>query len=318
MRSRCVHADCARCGKKTRSAADAAGGGTVRLAVILLLLILPSASAQRRRNAPTVVSLPDQLFDTKDGNILFHELVLRDHLVADIVLGLELDGRVSNQTSHTFRNLRCAASFRDAGGSEITNIPLYYQALAKGASAKLGLAGYPERVTLQRQAHKFEIKCDLWTFVTKHVLRMVKPVISDLFQFENDDLAIRFAQSRESIGFVVQNKTQEPIKVDWNQISFVDAFGSAHGITHAGIKYVDAKAPKQPSTIPPGAKLEDLIAPADNVYFAGGQWHVHPLMADAPLGAALMDKQISVFMPLEIKGMPQNFNFVFKIVGVEY
>jgi uncharacterized protein YcfL len=61
---------------------------------------------------------------------------------------------------------------------------------------------------------------------TKHGFIMVKPQESRDLVFEDQSIKIRFSLSEKQIAIVLQNKMYSPIKVDWNNISYVDIAGS--------------------------------------------------------------------------------------------
>ena len=61
----------------------------------------------------------------------------------------------------------------------------------------------------------------------------------------------------------LNNKTDNPIKIDWNQVSYVDISGMSHRIIHSGVKYIGRENPQSPTIIPPTAKIADIVFPTD-------------------------------------------------------
>jgi hypothetical protein len=88
-------------------------------------------------------------------------------------------------------------------------------------------------------------------------------------------------------------------------------------VVHKGIKLADRLASKAPALIPPGAKLEDLIVPVENIELVSGEWLTHSLLLPGPDGLSSIGSEFQVFMPLEIGGATRNYTFVFKILGAE-
>jgi len=87
-------------------------------------------------------------------------------------------------------------------------------------------------------------------------------------------------------------------------------------VIHKGVKLADRQASKPPSMVPPKAKIEDIIVPVENVEFANGEWLTHDLFLNGPTALKMVGQDFSIFMPLEIGGTTKNYNFAFKITGV--
>jgi hypothetical protein len=77
---------------------------------------------------------------------------------------------------------------------------------------------------------------------------------------------------RKQIAITVENNSDEPIEIVWNDSSFVDINRSAKRIFHSGVKYSDREQTLPNTTVPPLAKVEDAVIPTANVYFAEGRY----------------------------------------------
>jgi hypothetical protein len=119
------------------------------------------------------------------------------------------------------------------------------------------------------------------------------------------------------VAFTLLNKTDNPIKVDWNQVSFVDDSGSAHKVIHQGIRLIQRDEPMVATTVPPGAKVSDYMYPSDLVLRLGGDWVTPPLLPKGERAAAMRGKKLSVFLPLEINGAAKNYSFESVIKDVQ-
>lgn len=131
-------------------------------------------------------------------------------------------------------------------------------------------------------------------------------------------LRIQFSlPANKQLAFSLKNKTDNPIKVDWNQLSFVDTDGKAHKIMHQGVRFMERDRQQPATTIPPGASVEDFVYPSDEVRLIGSSWSTPMLFPEAPKAAAFKGKSFSLFMPLEINGETKNYNFVFTIEDIQ-
>jgi len=138
--------------------------------------------------------------------------------------------------------------------------------------------------------------------------------------YQDSDLRVRFSVGKGEIDFTLENKTDGPIDIDWNRISYVDAFGQAHKIIHSGVKYIDRAQALSPTTVPPNSKVEDMIFPSDFIYYIEGQyggWNRRPLFPEGPGAGILKGKYFSVFMPLRIKNKEREYNFRFRVAEVK-
>ena len=168
---------------------------------------------------------------------------------------------------------------------------------------------------------KFDIVFRDGTYPAFYVFSLVKPSVSPTLTHEDDFLLATFSipsnTENNPIAFKLKNKSENPVAIDWNQVSYVDVDGKAHKVVHEGTRLVDKDKPLPASIIPPGAALEDFVFPSDRVVLLGGQWIQQMLLPYAPAAEVLKGKTFSVFMPLEINGSKKNYNFVFAIDDIK-
>jgi hypothetical protein len=127
--------------------------------------------------------------------------------------------------------------------------------------------------------------------------------------------------SKQQLGFVLKNKTDEPIEIDWNKVAFVDVTGESHKVIHSGVKFNERSQPLVATTIPPSARIEDIVFPSDYVYFREGQyggWSEYPLFPDGEKAAPYKGQIFTIFMPMKVNGVVKNYSFKFKITDVEF
>lgn len=156
----------------------------------------------------------------------------------------------------------------------------------------------------------------------EYAFRLINPASSASTDFEDDLLRISFVLNRNQFGFTLFNKTDEPIRFDWDKLAYVDANGESHRVIHAGIRYIERDRPQAPTIVPPNAKVSDLIFPVDYIRWQSGisrvgDWKVEGILPRAELATEYRGKRLSIFMPLEINGKFKNYNFVFEIDVVD-
>ena len=125
--------------------------------------------------------------------------------------------------------------------------------------------------------------------------------------FNDGKLAIEFTFSQKELDFEMKNLTSDPIKIIWDEVSFVQ-YGEGKRIFHKGVKYTERNNPQVPTIIPSGTTYSDLICPTDNVYFSQGyyvnalanepsQWITHDLWITSDRGKLDVEQHL-----MQLKG----------------
>jgi len=156
--------------------------------------------------------------------------------------------------------------------------------------------------------------------------KIVKPIENSQMAFSDKYISIAFAlretwykgvegmsqyDNFEGVSFILRNKTNEMMTIDWNKISFKDYTGSSgNAIMHTGIKYKDCSSFKNPTIIPPRGKLNDIITPCYAVNFSryNPRWEVHML----PSPRKLPNVIFGFYMPIKIGDKEHNYEFDFR------
>ena len=116
------------------------------------------------------------------------------------------------------------------------------------------------------------------------------------------------------------------MKIIWDEAAYIDQNGSTQKVMHSGVKYTDRNSSQPPSVIIRGAQIEDVVIPNDNVYYISGQyggWRIRPLFQSFAANQAELNtvssqyvgKEIRVLLPIEIKGVTNDYIFNFKVDG---
>jgi hypothetical protein len=145
---------------------------------------------------------------------------------------------------------------------------------------------------------------------------LVKPVAANDISFSDKYISVAWDISENQVGFTLTNKTNEPIKINWDQASFVDINGSSKQVIHSGVRYINRDSPQVPTIIPPTAKLNEIIVPKTNIYYGYSNWKVEPIFPEGPLAKSYANKEFSVFLPLEIEGKSKYYSFTFRINNI--
>jgi hypothetical protein len=92
------------------------------------------------------------------------------------------------------------------------------------------------------------------------------------YSYEDGLIKIIWLPLRTQFSFTLTNKSEHSMKIVWDEAVYVNENGSSQKVFHSGVKYTDRSNSQPPTTIVKGAKIDDLVMPTDNAYFASGQY----------------------------------------------
>jgi hypothetical protein len=164
-----------------------------------------------------------------------------------------------------------------------------------------------------------------------------KPTPSDRIAFEDENIAVSFDVRHKEIYFTLANKTDGAIQIVWDSSSYVDAEGSSHKVLHKiqdsldGYNDYQASKRQSPSTIGPGAQLNDYLFPVDyviittesdttnsasgvNVTSTTTTFNRKPLLPQLLDNAQkIVGKSLKVSLAMQIDGSARQYDFEFEI-----
>jgi hypothetical protein len=112
-------------------------------------------------------------------------------------------------------------------------------------------------------------------YIPKGTILLVDRDLQFGFGFSSLDLASHegsVSSAPLGLSLVVRNGSARGVTIDWNAVTIIDHMGRARGVIHRGVKMADRSGILAPSTIPPGAILEDFVYPKELLSFSGGRY----------------------------------------------
>lgn len=120
------------------------------------------------------------------------------------------------------------------------------------------------------------------------------------------------------------------MKINWDDISYMDYHGNVSRIMHKGVKYSEREKPQGSISIPKGGRISDIIVPVVNVYFDSGvsglvpaQWKQTAMipcyykkkeaMENDIANKVWIGRKIKVLFPIEIEGVKNDYSFEFTV-----
>lgn len=147
----------------------------------------------------------------------------------------------------------------------------------------------------------------------------------DKYRYEDDYIDIVWYVSSKRLNFTLKNKSDHSLKINWDDISYVDIKGQVGRVMHSGVKYTDRNNSQPATTIPKGASISDILVPTNNVYYESGLYaggwrekYLIPcvyqtkdaLNAEA---SSYVGKSMIVLMPIMIENVQNDYTFKFNI-----
>lgn len=157
---------------------------------------------------------------------------------------------------------------------------------------------------------------------------------SSVMTFTDDKIDASFAVGLKSISFTIKNKTDDAMKIIWDESSIVQ-FGKTHKVMHSGVKYIDRNGAQTPSIIPAHASIDDIVLPTDNIYYLEGTysqyysntggWKERDLFSSSDLNKeefknmilSFKGQKFSLYLPIQTQGKTLDYNFNFIVRNVE-
>lgn len=151
-----------------------------------------------------------------------------------------------------------------------------------------------------------------------NVYSMVEPVVSSDKTYRDENIAVRFWIDEKKIHLRLENLTGEPLVIDWARGEFVNVDGLKYPIANIDSIFTGARAEPPSTTVPPGGRIADLVAPVANVeQLEEWTWYVYPLFNLVDESA--YDARGKIFglnLPVMAKGGWRTYAFRFEVTNV--
>ena len=142
------------------------------------------------------------------------------------------------------------------------------------------------------------------------------------YKYEDDFVDMTWYVTADRFMFDLKNKTNYSIKINWDEVTYVDANGEAKRVIHQGVKYTNRNETQAITTIPRGAKVSDFLVPSDNIVYSNNiGWYeknIIPVSFNTREGAEqaldiYKGQKMSIMMPLQIENIQNDYMFEFEI-----
>lgn len=147
------------------------------------------------------------------------------------------------------------------------------------------------------------------------------------YSYKDDIISVMWSPGLYDMAFRLENLSNQTIKLNWDEVTYIDENKESHKIMHTGIKYIDCEKPQTASMIIGGGHIDDIIAPCDNIHYAYGKWEKRALFPVKTRNDKtgdflentrhLIGKTTQVYLPLYIGGNRSEYIFSFEITDIQ-
>jgi hypothetical protein len=146
------------------------------------------------------------------------------------------------------------------------------------------------------------------------------------FILEDGLMRITWSVEKSRLPFVLENKTDQPIRRLWDDVILLDLSGAPHKVMHKDVPYAKRGDLQDPTTIAPGESLEDYILAINLAYQeSNAEWQEDSFLTPYRRGTreelepALKNigRSFVVVLSLEAQGDVHEYVFTFRVRDVE-
>ena len=128
--------------------------------------------------------------------------------------------------------------------------------------------------------------------------------------YEDDFIKIIWRPALTEFSFTLENKSDNSIKIIWDEAVYIDEDNSSLKVMHSGVKYVDGEKAQPLTVIAKKTKINDLVIPVDNIHqYSDGGWYKSPLFSVQKSA----EKTVKILLPIQIQETINEYIFSFKI-----
>lgn len=94
-----------------------------------------------------------------------------------------------------------------------------------------------------------------------------EPHTTESMYYEDNTIAIKWSKGIDKMIFILHNKSNRSISINWNNSSWVGTDLKAEKFMHSGVKYINKDEEQANTIIPPNSRIDEIVLPNSSVYF---------------------------------------------------
>jgi hypothetical protein len=138
------------------------------------------------------------------------------------------------------------------------------------------------------------------------------------YAYEDDLFRSIWSASEGGWDLVLYNKSERPLMIDWDEVSYIDVDNIGHSVLSSSTKYSERNEPQTPSVIPRRGNITERLFSATHIYQSStGEWAKRPLWPiDFSEAQRYKGKTVRLIIPFSVDGLTAQYEFNFTIKDV--
>ncbi|MBM3262476.1 MAG: hypothetical protein FJY97_03500 [candidate division Zixibacteria bacterium] len=152
--------------------------------------------------------------------------------------------------------------------------------------------------------------------VYTYAYTLTGPVSHNLLEYRDTLAFCRLIPREKEIGVEVYNLSDNPVRIDWDEVRFVDPEGNAHPVLHELVPLADGVRRQTPSVIPPQGMLSDAITPKPYVYADITGWERKSIFPRSEAAMRMKGQTFGVILPVRQETVVTTYSLSFAVSDV--
>lgn len=141
------------------------------------------------------------------------------------------------------------------------------------------------------------------------------------YRYEDDYIDIVWYVGLKEFYFNLTNKSENTLKINWDDVSYIDIDRHAKKVAHSGAIFRDRYNTQIPTTLPKGTSISEYLIPIDNIVFENmsiRRKYLLPCVYQTPKALKeeapmLVGQKIAIMLPFIIENIQNEYTFTFNI-----
>ncbi|MCB5286594.1 MAG: hypothetical protein LHW64_02170 [Candidatus Cloacimonetes bacterium] len=178
-----------------------------------------------------------------------------------------------------------------------------------GSSADKMIVKYDVELSMVRKASDINQRYQAPVADTMGVVR---------YAYEDDLFRSIWSATEAGWNVVLYNKSEKPLMIDWDEVSYMDVDNIGHRVLVSGTKLTERDNPQTPAVIARRGNITENLFSADHVYKSStGLLAKRPLWSiDYTEAKRYEGKKVRLMIPFTVDGLSAQYEFVFTIKKV--
>lgn len=185
-----------------------------------------------------------------------------------------------------------------------------------------GIFGCSGKSAAKKMIVKYDVELSMVRKASDINQRYQAPVADtmDVVRYAYEDDLFRSIWSATEAGWnlVLYNKSEKPLMIDWDDVSYMDVDNIGHRVLASGTKLSERNNPQTPSVIARRGNINESLFSTDHIYVSStGILARRPLWPiDFSEAKRYEGRKVRLMIPFTVDGLSAQYEFVFTIKNV--